>query len=683
MSDQNVLTDFSGALRAGEDVLDVPGRRRTVTAAPDDVRAEQQLCPTDVVCTAAATVTEEKRIVEWQVTEANRRLQLLQAFWKLLDEGVSRAKAAKRVGVPYVSLWRWEKEVKFVEAAGTAATDEQILDALMPKTDECGRKPEYLPDAGELAVVNAIYIRLNDSRVRGRGLGSSKVTAFRLAAKSEDPRIGEMFRGVVLKRKSKTVPPSWLRLLDVPAAVLDVSRDRSSLMRSHISTPRGMTYINAAGQELPLRAGSIFESDDGTVNFPVWIPWPYGGDKCSDKFGVKTGRFQLLPIVDRRSRMCVAWHFVIRAKSSYRGEDCVAVFGDCFYDIGMPEALCLERGSWESELVSAALRMINLPVIRAWEPKQKNAVENFFDRLWTPLSLLPGDVGRRRGENKENTDLVLQCEAGRRDPREHFLAVGTAATGMANAVAFVNSEPVESSTGWGRWVPEQLFMDQTEGCGKLRRLPSQMRIFFSREQREWTVRGNVVGGPVNTPMLSFPVYFQCEEIWEFEGCRLKAFFDPFSDNVKATLVLMEDEWRSYKRGHVIARDVPALERPPQAVLAADWSRSDELERGLAIRKAMAKAVRTEYWNFRGGRRSEARDGFGNSAVRTDAPREGTRPTETGLGQTTRTVVQQIRGVDARPRISLGAPSREESARQADRLRREAEAARLVATDEHR
>lgn len=681
---QEALREEDAQARAHREWCRDPGQRNESVTGPryprtivDDVAEAASSMPGEGLSGKTIPAPTAERMKEWQIVEANRRLQLLRAYWRLMDEGVSKAKAAKKVGTPYVSLWRWERLVKVLEGGSATCqgagpvTDEQIINVLLPKTDECGRKPEYLPSTDELAYVSAIYIRLNESRVRGRGLGSSKITAFRIAAKSDDPRIGELFRGVVLKRKSKTVPPSWMRLLDVPAAVLDVSRDRSSLMRSHISTPRGLTYVNAAGDELPLRAGGIFESDDGTVNFPVWIPWPYGGDKCSDKFGVKIGRFQLLPIVDRRTRMCVAWHFVIRQKSSYRGEDIVASFGDAFHDIGMPEAMGLERGSWESDMVSSVLKMVDVPALRAWEPKQKGAVENFFDRLWTPLSLLPGDVGRRRGENVENTDRVMRCEAGRLDPREHFLSVDQAVKGIGNGVAFVNSEPVESSSGWGRWIPEQLWNEQTEGERLLRKLPQQMRIFFSREQREWTVRGNVVGGPVNTPMLSFPIYFQCEPLWEFEGCRVKCFFDPFSEAVTATIVLQEEEWRSYRRGHVVARAVPALERAPQAVLAADWSRSDELERGLAIRKAMAKAVRTEYWNFRGGRRSEARDGLGNTAV-VDKQRQ-----MVDIG--TAAAVQTIRHAPAQPRISLAAPSQEEFARQAERLKRQAAATRVILT----
>jgi hypothetical protein len=65
---------------------------------------------------------------EWRIKEANRRLEI----WRRLQavEGQkSRAAAAKEVGVPYVTLWRWEKAHK-----------ENGYEGLIPETEKCGRK---------------------------------------------------------------------------------------------------------------------------------------------------------------------------------------------------------------------------------------------------------------------------------------------------------------------------------------------------------------------------------------------------------------------------------------------------------------------------------------------------------------------------------------------------------------
>ena len=269
-----------------------------------------------------------------------------------------------------------------------------------------------------------------------------------------------------------------------------------------------------------------------------------------------------------------------------------------------------------------------------------------FSCLWTPLSLIKGpngrpiDVGRQRGENKENTALLLACQDGRRDPREHFPMIDEAVKGIIGAIEFVNGEPIESRT-WGRWVPRQLFAAQAP---KLPRLDKSLRVFFKREQRTWTVRGGHVGGVVVGPLVRFPVYFQVGELWEFEGCKLKAFFDPYDEPVLGTLVLQED-WRGHKPGHVIAREVPALDLPPQVVLAADGWR-DKDAHSLAIRKAMAKAVRTETWTWLGGRTSQARDGLGNQS-RVNLQRDG--------GGNVVRIEKSGHQAAGRPELSLPAP----------------------------
>ena len=64
---------------------------------------------------------------------------------------------------------------------------------------------------------------------------------------------------------------------------------------------------------------------------------------------------------------------------------------------------------------------------------------------------------------------------------------------------------------------------------------------------------------------------------------------------------------------MIARDVPALDLPPTVVLREDYGSEAEAQKTLAVRRAMAEAVRTEAWTWLGHRSSTARDGMGNVA----------------------------------------------------------------------
>jgi hypothetical protein len=590
----------------------------------------------DALGTAHATEAHAtERLSEYRIVEGNRRRRVLEAYRALLAQGASKKAAAKAVGQSVTTIWRYERM-----AAGRSATG-ATSEVLEPRTRNCGRVPNYLPSDYELQRVRELYIRIDESQERGRGLGSSKAAAFRIVAKSEDPLISDQFRRVVLQRKGRTIPPSWGRLLQAPASMLARVRDQRSTMASWVSTPRNRTYVDDAGDELPLECGVISEADDGTLNFYACIPWPFGGDKCSDRFGVKLGRWQLLPVVDGHAEFCPAFDIVARPRSSYRGEDVMALLGRTMFEICVPELWRLERGSWESEIVQGALRLSEVPVTKAWHSKQKNAIERFFDRLWTPASLIRGHVGRDQARYKQVTNLALACEDGRHDPRDHFLSLDEAVRQVAKCVEFVNQDVIVSKT-WGRWVPQERWVagaaNTPDGVG-FRKLDPSLKIFFSREQRVWTVRKACLGGNVEGPLIRFPVYFQCAELWEFEGCKVKCYFDPYDEPVRGTLVLQHD-WRGYKSGHVIARDVEALELPPQAVIAEgeEAGRSAAGATSLAVRKAIAKAVRTETWNWLGGRTTQARDGFGNCASRnierstsntelpTGLPRGGTRPT---------------------------------------------------------
>ena len=270
---------------------------------------------------------------------------------------------------------------------------------------------------------------------------------------------------------------------------------------------------------------------------------------------------------------------------------------------------------------------------------------------------------------------------------------------IIGAVQFTNSEPMESKA-WGRWIPQERFEAQIAellASGEAKRLDPKLGIFFSREQRIWTVRGCLVGGPVEGPMIRFPVYFQCEELWEFEGCRVKVYFDPYAETVTGTIVLEENEWRGLKRGHVIAREVAALELPPQAVLATEgWDDDGKRAKNLAIRKAIAKAVRTESWSWMGKRVSEARDGMGNvskaeirgskserspnTEVRIETATAGTRSTiPAAVATEQRRSSSAAGGLQGVLGGMVKAPSAEDVRRRRERLAASAEAARELST----
>lgn len=553
-----------------------------------------------------------ERVRARDAAEVARRRAVWRQYQALRAAGVPASAAARTAGVSAATLSRWRRRVA---AAGEAG--------LAPRPRP-GRPVAYRPTEAEVAVAREIYARLDAGALGGPNGGSSRTAAWRLAAASEDPRVSEALRRWVGARRSRRLPESWLRLLDQTELVLRAVRQPGRTPA--LVTPRRLTWVDAAGRERVLEAGDVFEADDGTLNFYSWVPWPWGGDPCADRYGVRLGRWQLLPVVDVRSRCIIAFHVVARGKSSYRGEDVLALLGDTFRQVGMPRgALRLERGSWESRIVRDALELARVPVVNAWSARQKAAVENAFHRLWTPLSLVTGHAGRARGGFEAVTDLALKAQAGAVDPREHFESLGSVMPRLVQAVEFANGEPLESRA-WGRWVPRELWAERL-AAAPLERLDEGLSLFFAREQRRWTVRGGLVGGVVTGPWLRVPVYFQPPELAAYEGVRLRVYFDPYAEDVRGTLVL-DEPWRDERPGQVVAREVPALELPPALVLAEEWGAASAAREHLAVRQAMARAVRTEAWTWLGRRTSTTDDGTGRRA-RVEGARE---PVHGGRGE---------------------------------------------------
>ena len=530
-------------------------------------------------------------------TEAARKRDLVLQFRSMTAPGphrVSAARAARALGVDNVTITRWVK-----------AFDQGGYEALLPGYSRSGRKPKYDLPPQIAAMVKQCAIRLDSSEARGRGAGSSPLRAFQLVALSGDERVTEDFRRIVLDPDRRSLPPSWISAVQVPASVLDAHRDSRSTGSTYISTPRSKSFIDQDGEEQVIRAGHSFQSDDGTLNIYSYIDWPFGGDKCSERYGVKLGRWQFLPVVDVASLAIVAYDVIARPRGSYRAEDVASLLGRTMIEIGKPLWWALERGSWESNRVTDLLKLSGVTVKTAWESKHKAAVEGSFNRLWTPMSMIPGHVGRDRARFKQVEELAQRCQAGNADPREHFLALEPGLDHIDKCVEIANSLPVNSPT-WGSWIPKER-LDRQLGESPMTRLDPQHAVFFAREIRSWKMTKLGIGGRCDGPLLGFPVHFQHENFWQFEGCQVKAFFDPYADQVRATVVLEDAEWRGFRRGHVIARDVPETERPPMAVLAeagTEWKGKAGHDRLIEVRKAAAKSVRTEKRNYLGKRGSE-------------------------------------------------------------------------------
>lgn len=490
-----------------------------------------------------------------------------------------------------------------------------------------GRPALVVPTPEEARKLKAAYVKSN--RCRGKG---SMTLAARMLAQT-DPEIRPELKEAILKpRASKHILTSVIkREMHVSTHVVNFHRSPRDLSLSLGDVP-GQLRMHPSGRLL--RAGERESWDDATINFVVCVPWPWKGehgqDKCAERYGVRLGRFQLLCGVDDASQYCPSFTFTIRPHESYRAADLVAACGRTWRDGHAPLRTIWERAIWESHQSTEFLRQVGVEVDRAHSPHTK-LVESFWNRLWSPLSLISGgQIGRYRGEMERENKLLVACKKGHQDPREIFPMLNVAMDSIEQAIRYLNHEPIESKT-YGTWVPSERYArDLAEHPRPA--LDPGMFWAWAPVQKEWIVRGGLVGGKIPSQVgFSFPYKFADPALLELEGVRVRVFFDPHDASQRAGIVLA-DNHRGRKAGTVITdravliSDVPTATE--QAATLAAGRTFGGFDRAIKARNEYAALVRSEYryLGIRDEQRktmSEIRDGLGNVA----RMETGSRPVE--------------------------------------------------------
>lgn len=458
-----------------------------------------------------------------------------------------------------------------------------------------GRPPEVVPTPAEARGLLSAYLKTNRSRDKG-----SMTTAARLFAQS--PACSAELREAILREQGQPraskhqLPRPVKRAMQASPALVTYSRNprNADVMFGHA---RGVLRKHWA-EARRLYAGERMSFDDGTINFCVCVPWPWGGCRCSEKFGVKVGRFQFLPANDDASDFIPGFTFTIRPTGAYRAADVCAAMGRIWRDTARPDWVVLERGTWEAARVSALCAAAGVGIGRSYAPRQK-LIEGVFNRLWTVLSVMPGQVGRYRGEMERENKLLAAAQAGTLDPREAFVDLTVAMAALEEAVRFHNRTPVESKQ-YGKWVPETRWREDLAAHPRPA-LDAALAYLWAPEVRTWTVRRACVGGMVEQPLgMSLPSHWWAPELLDCEGRKVTAHFDPWEASAPATLTLA-DNWdvRGWKAGRVLAtavpclEDLPAISRDAAASLAVHCG-DDANERAKTMRATLRAIVLREY-----------------------------------------------------------------------------------------
>lgn len=489
---------------------------------------------------------------------------------------------------------------------------------------------------------------------------------FLRAIGGELPTCPVELREAILARQAAgqpLVPERIARQITVNPVTVRQKRHATNAALDYLSAPGSLFFITdkTTGERRPPLAGEVIEADDATINFPVCVPWTLGGDPCSEKFGVKVGRFQWLVCVDAASRFVTAWTYVMRPRSSYRAEDALALMRAHCLQHGIPGQWRFEQGVWKSNLVKHAIAGIGSDLHTVWSPHQKPYIEGLFNTLWTKLSIhFPdADVGRFRGETEEASLLLTACQRGQRDPRRHFPMLNTALAAFGEVITEKQSTPVNSDIG--RWIPAERWAGKLPGANAAaaanvfvaRPLDAETEWLFSPYVREWTVKGMLVGGRV--PLfedLSVPFDFAADWLPQYHGARVRCHFNPMAGNCSGMLVLAED-FQNRKAGTVLGLAKQINEVAGYARLVLGWG-DDNANEGRLLRQRAAAAMRREVravdGKSAGYSHSEERDGV---AMVTTLERGGARESTAEPAEASRVVTNaatEILPVDRTARL---------------------------------
>lgn len=526
-----------------------------------------------------------------QYEEAARRRNLVETYRALMADGLTPNKAVERMGkagfvVSRASLDRWN------QAFGMYG-----FEGLLDNRELRGRQPKIPLLATEKAALRARRLGINRTETDG-----STPEAVRACIRHGElrPEIAAEF--LERERTGRMVPETLHREITTSAAVTKQFRNPTDASLDYLNAPGSLMWLTdeLTGEERFVRAGDILEADDGTINFPVCVPWEMGGDPCSERFGVKVARFQWLTTIDRGCRYVPAWSYTMRPRSSYRAEDVVSLFHGVFRTHGVWQRLCLERGVWESNLVSNLLANLGVTRVTAYSPHQKPFIEGLFNLMWSKLSEMPGKVGRFQGEQEKENAILTSCQRGHTDPTQIFPMLSPALAALGQAVEERNNQPVKSNQ-YGTWIPQERWLAQLAEAREKRRLrplPAEAAWMFAPCAREWTVQGNCVGGSVQL-MEGFSVRFDFAAEWltPFDGCKVRVHFDPFGQRAEATIVLLQNS-RDHNAGEVLGSAVQVNKTARYARRVLGYG--DDADMGYQIRQQAAKVLRSEVRTIKAG-----------------------------------------------------------------------------------
>lgn len=437
-----------------------------------------------------------------QSTEALRRETLVLRARSLMDAPcwLSLNAAAREMGAPVSSLHGYLRRY------------DGSLESLAPK--QAGRsgvkslRSRFVAQLGEASVVEVekkvagLALDLSPSIAGGSRRLSDGLAWRTFARRAECPRVIRDY--FAEPRRSKHSIAASLHQNTRPGPLVDALH-------------RGRRCYSLAGpyqpRKLDILGGDAFSSDDTTPIYGWWVPWPH-----SPKYphGAKLLQGQWLPVICVASQHILCYALIAREQSSYRAADIWRLMGRVHSLVGLPRlGWQKERGSWEANLIDGVkiepepgepghaqrvggLRMLPANILRwhrerlgderadAWTklktwtsylPKSKS-IEGVFNRLQRLEGCLWGCLGRSQ-QRRPYERAIKVYNAGRADPRLHFLSGPELMQRLNACIEAHEAEPIEGEVFKGR--PAETWERGIAEHGELLPEPPQGRWLYTSD----------------------------------------------------------------------------------------------------------------------------------------------------------------------------------------------------------
>lgn len=514
---------------------------------------------------------------------------LTDAIRTLKAQGETVAAICSALGLSPATLWRWEQRRERYDAGDRTA---------LRKGRSTGRPPIREWPAEDVQALRQTYIRTNLQDGAGSMSHAVRRTLWedRSALAAGLRKLTPETSALLSRRlcSKHYIPRSLRRMLEISPAAFRYSRGPRNATLAGAYVPGGTRVASDGSRRL--WAGERKSYDDGSQNQVIWYPWPYGGDRLSDKLGIRVGRGQWLVAHDDATGRITSWTFTLRPRDSYRDPDAMGLVYRDARDTGRPDEVVLEGGAWQSRRALAFHRAAGIRIIDAKGRPHMKLIENWWGRAWTHLSVFDGgQIGRFRGDMERENALLVNCREGREDPRKWFPSLQDLLREFDACVGFLDNDPIESKQ-YGTWVPAERWADDIASHPRPG-LSTELAPFAAPESHIVTVRNagmvvcNVVD-PLGIPQL---YSFAHEDLVPFEGEKVRVLFDPFEPVIKAAIILNETNGLA-KAGDLLAM-ASCMNPPPLPIASEGWAIVRDpagVAGAVAAKKAISKTVRTEY-----------------------------------------------------------------------------------------